>query len=258
MAGLFKCYGNTFTQPSSATTNSLCDIRKKNLVFTTTIRIRNRTIVVPCGLLKHLIELEQLIEFMPIDKAILFLIQKFSIELPTKPQNTIKRYKYTTTDAKVLFPIIQFKTSFRLGKYVDFVVPLPRIPEGFIIEKSYVLEACNDDTRTFSNTYSDMEQYATYWLSTLTLPSYCILCVTIKPNGKPLQPIAGKLTLVGNQIIFTAIIQSKYYIYFNQYPENTNVTIFNKNVIMENNYQFLQDFYPESIEQKKCNLTKNQ
>ena len=83
MIGLATCSNNLMAGPR-ATTNSICDITKKNNVFTTSVEVGNIAVLVPCGMVKHLLELRDLSKFMMVSQAIEFLIKKYDIPIPTK------------------------------------------------------------------------------------------------------------------------------------------------------------------------------
>ncbi len=238
MLGLAACFNN-FQPGSRSNTNTICK-EKKSVVppfITTTVFIKKigRRIVIPCDLVIHKVELESLLDDMTIQKAVQTLIKKYNIPLPTKPIQEIKRYVYPTADKKLLFPILTFNASFRLGQeaYLNKV-----LFDDYVMGKSYLLEVCNDDTVTFSTAVSDIQEKATYWLSTLNLPVYCIIGPT---NGQSNQLISGYLyygennitnvtdvATYSNRIIFTSLIFNKLYLFYEEYPENTNITIFYK------------------------------
>jgi len=252
MIGLSACFNNLKAGPR-ATTNSICKIIKKNNVsiFNTTIYINklNRRVVVPCGMLNYKKELEELVNSMPIEKAIQILIKKYNIPLPSiqRPQQQINRYVYTTADSKVEYPVIQFNTSYRLGKIVPSILDHSH-PEEFIVSKTYVLNVCNDDTKTFSNTISDMKVNATYWLSKLQLPCYCIIRPT---NGLRKQIITGEMHRFDNYILFTAIIYKPLYFFYEEYPEKTNITIlYQTDHIDVSKIVNLQNYYAETLNYK--------
>jgi len=227
MIGLAIC--STNLKPGNrANTNSICTSTKKNnLIQVNNIRIYIKKldirILVPCGILKHLVELDSLVDNMTAQNAIRFLINKYNIPLPTPPVNVyseIKRYVYPTSNSKLQFPIITFSATFRLGQFL--ISPSRQPTKWFIPTKTYILEVCNDDTKTFSNTIEDMKVYATYWFSTLKYPCYCIIGHT---NGLKRQIITGRIEENNGKLIFTAYISKVAYVYYKEYPENTNITI---------------------------------
>jgi hypothetical protein len=54
------------------------------------------------------------------------------------------------------------------------------------------------------------------------VPCYCIISPT---DGLKRQIISGKITEYNGQFVFTAYISKILYVYYKEYPENTNVTI---------------------------------
>ena len=228
MLGVAACFNN-FKPGSRASTNNIC--KKKQIVepfLTTSIYIKKigRKIVVPCGLVEHKVELEELIGTMTINLAVQLLMKKYGISVPIPQTQEVKRYVYPTANKKLQFPVLAFNASFRVGGEALVLSPIPQ--PNFVIGKSYILEVCNDDTVTFSFTISDMETLATYWLSTLIIPCYCIVGPT---NGQKNQLISGYIsydTNYPNRIIFTALIFNSLYLFYEEYSEFTNITIFYK------------------------------
>jgi hypothetical protein len=216
---------------SRATTNTVCVPVKKNNVPTTTIKLGDRTFVVPCGVVKYLPELKLLLTKMTLREALLFLIKKYDIEVPTRAIENKKRYTYATSDAKINFPILQYNSSFRLG---NTSIGIHLINNPLFAEKisdARVLGVCNDDTKTFSYLYSDMLKNATYWLSTLPTfkegsYTYCIIRPT---NGTLKKTISGSIILLQNQLIFTPIILKALLFFYQPYAPNTDITIIYSN-----------------------------
>jgi hypothetical protein len=238
MIGLSTCSKN-LSNTIRNTTNNVCKITRKDTVFTTKIRIGNNTVVVPCGLLKYLSDLEILIKHIEIKKAIELLIKKYNIPVPINPHQEIKRYIYPTANKKINYPVIKFNTSFRLGVKSDFNV---RPHDSFVVGKSYVLNVCNDDTITFSTTISDMQIKATYWYNTLRyLPQCYCLIRSINKNIK--YAITGNLQVDNGQIIFTTIIFNSLYIYYNEYPEDTDINIILQTPESDLSVVFIKDIF---------------
>jgi hypothetical protein len=249
--GVAPCSSISLTPAlSRATTNTICVPTKKNNVPTTTIRLGNRTFRVPCGVVKYLPELKFLLTKMTLRDALLFLIQKYDIPVPTRPVQNVKRYQYPTSNATIKYPIIQFNTSFRLGQ----VILGSRILKNpLFVEKrddARVLEVCNDDTKTFSVLYTDMLQNCTYWLS--TLPSfkegsftYCI----IRPTNADLKKtITGSISLRGNVLVFTPIILRALLFFYQPYIPNTDITIVYSNPDVSAILTYIQEtYFQESI-----------
>ena len=206
--------------PSRATTNTLCVTAKKNNVPTTIISIMNNIVypkairgqpqfLVPCGILPHVKELTELLKTLPLREALLFLIQKYNIPQNTPAITNKKRYQLPTANTKVLNPIRQFTSSFRLSsKIAGNSVPITT----FFAEKlsdARILTLCNDDTKTFSSSYTDMLKNATYWLSTLapfTKDGDYTFCVVRPIQGSLKQFVTASISLKDNQLIFTPVI----------------------------------------------------
>jgi hypothetical protein len=129
-----------------------------------------------------------------------------------------KRYQLPTANFKVLSPIVQFATSFRLagsapgvsiGDSIRFNTALTEVVFVNKVKDARFLTLCNDDTKTFSSLYTDMLKNATYWISTLarfTKDEDFTYCVIRPVNGSLKQIITGTITLVNNRLIFTPYI----------------------------------------------------
>ena len=227
MIKLTGCFDNAVPGPR-ATTNTICDIKidKGYVVPTTTIYIKsiNRTIIIPCGMKPYITELEELLFFLRVEEAIPFLIKKYNIPVPRKQTYQLRRYIYPTADKKIEFPIIQFNASFRLGAKLTATVSAPNT--SFIAPTAYYLDVCNDDTKTFSSTVSDMKVNATYWFSVLPIPTYCILRPT---NTNTKNIVTGYISYgPSDTVVFTVFVRKTLYIYYEEIPENTNITILYK------------------------------
>lgn len=208
------------TPPSRATSNTLCVTSKKNTVPTTIISIMNNIVypkairgqpqfLVPCGILPYVKELTELLKTMSLRDALIFLIQKYDIPQSTPAITNQKRYQLPTANFKVLNPILQYTSSFRLSsKVAGNSVP---ISTAFVqkLTDARVLTLCNDDTKTFSSSYTDMLKNATYWISTLapfTKDGDYTFCVVRPLQGSLKQFITASITLKDNQLIFTPVI----------------------------------------------------
>ena len=182
---------------------------------------------------------------MTLRDALLFLIKKYDIPIPSKPIQNVKRYQYPTANAKIEYPILQFNTSFRLGNINvgTFLISNPIFVEK--VNDARILEVCNDDTKTFSSLYTDMLKNSTYWLS--TLPSfqeasytYCIIRPT---NGTLKKVISGSITLRGNVLVFTPIILRTLLFFYEPYPPNTDITIIYSNPDVSTVLSHIQEKY---------------
>lgn len=237
MIKLTGCFDNAVPGPR-ATSNTICEIKvdKGYVSATTTIYLKqiDRTIIIPCGMTKYITELEELLFFLPVEEAVPFLIKKYNIQVPVKQTVQLRRYIYPTADKKREYPIIQFNASFRLATKVTLArPPLP----NFVVLESYLLDLCNDDTKTFSSTISDMKVNATYWFSTLPVPCFCVIRPT---NVTTRNIITGRISFGANDtIIFTSIILKTLYTYYVAPPENTNITILSKSVELPTTLNFI-------------------
>lgn len=242
-----------------ATSNEIClaETRKKNNVPTTTISIRNNVAIlgtlkdvphfaVPCGVISHLPELNALLKTITVRTAILFIIQKYSIPIPTTAIIEQKRYKYPTADAVVQYPILQYSTTFRLG---DTIVgpSINTIPD--LAEKRYdarLFSIVNNDTKTVSSYYTDMLVNATYWLNTLPPLAYdgaYFYCVARPTNGSLKQIITATICLLDNQLIFTPVILRIALLFYVPYQEGDITILYSSARITDVIYYLKSKYY---------------
>ena len=232
---------------SRATTNTLCVTAKKNNVATTIISVVNNIayasaitgkpqFLVPCGIVKYLKELNKLLITMGLRDALLLLIQKYDIPQSTPAVTNQTRYKYPTVIAKVLKPILQYSSTFRLS----IKTTGHSVYSGFefveILKDARVLTICNDDTKTFSTLYTDMLVKAPYWLNTLQ-PfkkdgdfTYCV----VRPiQGSLKQLITASIMLKNNYLIFTPVVLRLVLGFYNAYGPVDLDIMFSSNSIVE-------------------------
>jgi len=230
-----------------ATTNTLCVTSKKFNVATIIISVVNNIayataitgkpqFLVPCGIVKYLKELNKLLITMNLRDALILLIQKYDIPVSRPAVTNQKRYQYPTVIAKVLKPILQYSSSFRLS------VPTTGNPVNTNIEfaeklsDARVLTICNDDTKTFSTLYTDMIVKAPYWLNTLQ-PfkkdgdfTYCV----VRPiNGSLKQIITASISLKNNRLVFTPVILRLVLGFYNAYGPIDIAVMFSSNSIVD-------------------------
>jgi hypothetical protein len=182
---------------------------------------------------------------MTLRDALLFLIQKYDIPVPTKPVQNVKRYQYPTSDAIIKYPILQFNTSFRLGQAI---LGSRLLKNPLFVEKrddARILEVCNDDTKTFSYLYTEMLKNCTYWLS--TLPSFkeasFTYCVIRPTNASLKKVITGSISLRGNVLVFTPIILKPLLFFYQPYAPNTDITIVYSNPDVSSILTYIQEKY---------------
>jgi hypothetical protein len=244
--GVAPCSAISLTPAlSRATTNTICIPTTRNNVPTTTIKLGDRTFRVPCGVVKYLPELKFLLTKMSLRNAILFLIQKYNIPVPTRGIQNVKRYQYPTSNATIKYPIIQFNTSFRLGQAI---LGSRILKNPLFVEKrddARILEVCNDDTKTFSVLYTDMLKNCTYWLS--TLPSFVeasfTYCIIRPTNASLKKAITGSISLRGNVLVFTPIILRPLLFIYQPYIPNTDITIMYSNSNVSTILTYIQETY---------------
>jgi hypothetical protein len=164
---------------------------------------------------------------MSIRSSLLFLIQKYSIPIPSKAVVSQKRYQYPTADAKQLHTILQFNTTFRLG---ENTLGYSVNTDPSFVEKIYdarILNIANNDAKSISSYYTDMIVNATTWLNTLpplTKDGAYFYCVVRPINGSAKQFISATVALLDNQLIFTPFISRYLLLLYVPYQEG-DITI---------------------------------
>ncbi len=205
-----------------ATSNSLCRTNKKhnNFVSNQTIQVGNRLVPIPCFLLPHLEEFTALISQVGYLQAIKLLAAKYNVNIDPPLQN-VKRYIYPKVDIGVMPPVIQYNTSFILNELAPVTLDVPTVDNWTVmINNARYVSLCNDDTKTFSYTFTDMQTLAKYWTSklpTFVSPYYTVL---INSNQNPLNTQSGYLLLRGNRVIFVPVIYNLLFLFYTAYPEN--------------------------------------
>lgn len=208
-----------------ATTNSLCRTNRKhnNFVSTQTIRLGNILVPIPCFLLPHIGEFTTLITQVGYIKAIKLLAAKYNVNIAPPLQN-VTRYVYPNVDIGTMPPVIQYNSSFVLNELASVTsLDFPNLDDNWSVMRNdarYV-SVCNDDTTTFSYTFTDMKKLAKYWASKLPkfeLPYYTVL---INANKNPLNTQSGCLFLRDERVIFVPVIYNLLFLFYNPYPANT-------------------------------------
>ena len=205
-----------------ATSNSLCRTNKKhnNFVSNQTIQVGNRLVPIPCFLLPHLEEFTTLIGQVGYLQAIKLLAAKYNVNIEPPLQN-VKRYIYPKVDIGVMPPVIQYNTSFVLNELAP-VTDFPTVDGNWSVmtNNARYVSVCNDDTTTFSYTFTDMQTLAKYWTSKLPTFSTPYYTVLINSNQNPLNTQSGYLLLRENRVIFVPVIYNFLFLFYTAYPEN--------------------------------------
>lgn len=250
----------TFTPEfARASSNEIClaETRKKNNVPTTIISIRNNVAIlgtlkdvphfaVPCGVISYLTELNALLKTISVRTAILFIIQKYSIPIPTTAIIEQKRYKYPTADAVVQYPIRQYSTTFRLGDNIvgPSINTIPDLAEKIYDARRFSI--VNNDTKTLSSYYTEMLVNATDWLNTLPPLAYdgaYVYCVVRPTNGSLKQIITATICLLNNQLIFTPVILRIALLFYVPYQEGDITILYSSTRILDIIYYLKSKYY---------------
>lgn len=233
---------------SRATTNSLCrtNIRQRQFVSTKTIQIGNRLIPIPCFLLPHIEEFTTLTNQVGYIQAVKILAAKYNVNIEPNLQN-VTRYVYPNVNIDIMPTVIQFHTSFVLGEIATITssVILSNLDNdnwSIMSNDARYISICNDDTTTFSYTYTDMNTLAKYWISKLPIFDEPFYYALVSSSKRPLNTQSGYLLLQNNRIIFVPFIFNPLFMFYNVYSENTPINILyigSKSVLQSK----LEDFY---------------
>ena len=243
-----------------ATTNSLCrtNKRERHFVSTKTIQIGNTLIPIPCFLLPHIEEFTLLTKQVGYIQAVKILAVKYNVNLEPTRQN-VTRYVYPVVDIGIMPPVIQYYISFNLGKTAPItdtdIGILPPLDNWSVMRNdARYLSLCNDDTITFSTTYTEMKTQAKYWISKLPpfeAPFYYVL---LKSSNRGLDAQTGCLLLKNDRIIFVPIIFNSLFMFYNVYSENTPInleSVESDSVLQTNIQEFYENVFNISCEYKK-------
>lgn len=246
-----------FPIQSRATSNSLCrtNIRERHFVSTKTIRVGNTLILIPCFLLPHIDEFTELTTQVGSVQAVKLLATKYSVNIEPTLQN-VTRYVYPNVDIGIMPPVIQFHISFRLDESAPITSadPLP-ILDGWSVmsNDARFLTLCNDDTKTFSTTFTEMKLLAKYWVSKLPLFDEPFYYALINSTKKAFSAHSGCLLLRNNRVIFVPVILNALFLFYNAYRENTPVNVLNVTSISVLQAK-IEDFY-ENVK-SSCEIKK--
>jgi hypothetical protein len=221
---MFHCRNFDYTPPfARATSNQTCVTTKKNNLKMSkkTIQIGYKLYILPCFLLDHVDELTFLLKTMKFKDAVIKLAEKYDVSIAPPVQN-IKRYIYPTNIGKSVPIPIQFKITFKLMELVT-PVGLPPIKGS----QSYTDHArrvivCNDDTKTFTSSYSEMVKNSSFWsdiIPSFTKPYYFALII----SNNLLTAQSGLLILQGDDVIFVPVMEDRFVFIYKPYSEGTSI-----------------------------------
>lgn len=220
-----------FPNQPRATTNSLCrtNLRQNNKFLSSkTIQIGNTLISIPCFLLTHIPEFTTLTAQVGYIQAVKILAIKYNVNIQPTIQH-VHRYFYPKVDIGVLPPVIQFSISIKLGEKVGVITnsgSLPVLPRfSVMMNDARYLSVCNDDTTTFSHTYTDMKSFSKYWVSKLPIFDEPFYFTIVNSTVTPLNAHSGCLLLRNDRIIFVPVIFNPLFLFYTAYTENTSINI---------------------------------
>ena len=207
-----------------ATTNSLCRVNAKvnHFISSKTIQIGNILVPIPCFLLPYENEFRTLIKQVGYIQAAKLLAAKYNVDI-TPPLQNISRYKYPVVNTQPYPPVIQFHASYRLEEQaiIPTIGPFPKF--SVISNDARYISLCNDDTKTFSKTITDMKQYATFWWSKLPTFTEPIYSCTIDTTNQLLTAHTGCLFIQADRLVFVPVIRNTLFILYNKYTELTPI-----------------------------------
>lgn len=227
--GTIRLCNTAPTQPIQprSTSNSLCRTNKYRRHFTSTrtVQIGKLIIQIPCFLLPHEAEFVELAIQIGYLKAVRVLALKYGVDIKPPIQN-ISRYKYPDVPMQIIPNLIQFSQTYVLDTPAN-ILPYTTTHDHWSVmtQDAQYVNICNNDTVTFSTTYPEMQQYASYWLSHLPdINDSSLFVVTQESNG-PRKPQTGRLMLHDNRIVFIPIVLNTLFLLYKAYPVNTPFTI---------------------------------
>ena len=225
---------------SRATTNNLCHTndRRNHFVSTKTIRVGNLLIPIPCFLVPHEAEFIELASQVGYINAVKQLAIKYNVNI-SPPMYNVRRYKYHTKGYDPIPPVIQFSFSFKLaeGATIPHTIPLQHEDKWTVLyNDARYISVCNDDTKTFSTTFTEMKTLATYWVSKLPEFHFPLYYALINSSTIPSNAQTGCLLLQGDRVIFVPIILNALFLFYHPYSENNTINflfISSQNVLAE-------------------------
>jgi hypothetical protein len=220
---MFPCKNfSYYPKFARSTSNSLCITHKKNNLFvsTKTIKIGDKTYRIPCFLLNHVAELEQLLKTYTFKEAVILLAAKYDVSLALPIQN-IKRYIYPTVGGKLVPKPIQFKVTFKLMETVTVTQTFPTQKNVITYsDDARRVAVCADNTKTFITSFSDMKKECTFWVNKLPTFSqpyyYAVISSTTLLNAH-----SGVLLLQDDSLVFVPVINKNLVFLYQPYSEGT-------------------------------------
>jgi hypothetical protein len=212
-----------------ATTNTLCSTNtpRNNFVSSKTIQIGNVLIPIPCFLLPHIEEFKTLTVQVGYTKAVKLLASKYNVNIEPIRKN-VARYIYPNIDIGVLPPVIQFHISIKMSETATITASdnLPTIPGwSLMMNDARYMSLCNDDTTSFSHTFTEMKLLAKYWVSKLPIFDEPFYFAIINSTNRPLNAHSGCLLLRNDRVIFIPLIFNALFLFYTAYTENTTINI---------------------------------
>jgi hypothetical protein len=222
------------TQPIQprATTNSLCRTNKRsnNFISLKTIRIGNIVVPIPCFLLPHEAEYIALANQIGYINAVKILAFKYNVNIEPTIQN-VTRYKYPNVVIKTMPPVIQFNISFRTdGPAPSQTIVQPNPKWSVMQSDAKYVSVCNNDTKTFSSTFTEMKKNATFWVNHLPdFDASTLYYVLINPSTNStlnLNIQSGYLILQNDdRIVFLPVILNILFLFYKPYLVNMPINL---------------------------------
>jgi hypothetical protein len=154
-------------------------------------------------------------------KAVEVLAEKYNVNIKPPIQN-VRRYRYNTNPTKIVPPVTQFAKTFIFDEIA--VVPThPVVPYyTAMVKDARYISACNDDTLTFSKTFSDMKINATYWVSVLPDFTFPYYYVAVNSTSNILNAHTGIIFLINDRIIYLPMILKELIFLYKPYEESSS------------------------------------
>jgi hypothetical protein len=210
-----------------ATSNSLCVTNRlhNNFVSNKTIQVGNKLLAIPCFILPYTDEFAKLIPQVGYFDAIKLLAVKYNVNIDPERQN-VKRYIYPNVNFGTMPPVIQFNSSFRFDELANVsILPLVGKDWSIMSKDARYVSVCNDDTKTFSSSYTEMQSLAKYWTAKLPTFEEQYYYVLVQSSKDTYNTQSGCLLLDNDRIIFVPIIYNELFLFYKSYLENTPINL---------------------------------
>jgi hypothetical protein len=148
------------------------------------------------------------------------------------PVQNYPRYKYVEANMERIHKTIQFEKSFICAESVTITYPysIDYDKWSVMLDAAKYVNLCNDDTVTFSTTYTEMKQNATYWLSHLPPFNQNTFAIVQGTNAQRIPHICV-FVLHNDRIVVIPIVLNVLFVLYKAYPNNTPIHLLYTNTL---------------------------